>query len=146
LGLSSIADADGILGSPEDLNHNGVLDGAASSLATGNPPFALSFEDYDGVIGGDGCHDSPGNDFDGDTFRDELEALFLGTNPTSGCPLTGEATGIDDDGDGSIDEVGDCANDEEPDPWPIDFDDNQWINIPDTVQMTPPTFNSTCVA
>src|SRR3972149_929946 len=51
----NIAGGDGMLGAPQDLNHNGVRD---------NPPEApfstddvvLVFEDYDGVIDVDGCH------------------------------------------------------------------------------------------
>jgi hypothetical protein len=53
-------------------------------------------EDYDGIIDTDGCHDSPGDDYDGDSFGltgasgfpsfwDEIEA-FLGTDPLDNCP------------------------------------------------------------
>jgi len=53
-------------------------------------------EDYDGMIDWDGCHDSPGDDYDGDSlgrtdagglpvFRDEVEA-FIGTDPVAACP------------------------------------------------------------
>ena len=38
-------------------------------------------EDYDGVIDVDGCHDSPGDDWDGDGIADETEAFVAGTNP-----------------------------------------------------------------
>jgi hypothetical protein len=112
-GTDALAGADGMLGSPEDLNHNGVQDGAESPLTTDDSPFALSFEDYDGVLDTDGCHDSPGDDYDGDTFSDELEALFLGTDPAMACPLTS------------------TANDEDPDPWPPDWDDTQTVDILD---------------
>ena len=38
-------------------------------------------EDYDGVIDTDGCHDSPGDDWDGDGIPDEVEVFVAGTNP-----------------------------------------------------------------
>ena len=81
-------------------------------------------EDLDGVLDTDGCHDSPGDDYDGDGFTDDMEFFSLGTDPASACPLTS------------------IANDEEPDPWPLDFDDNQWINILDIVQLTAPVFGT----
>jgi hypothetical protein len=118
-GTDALAGADGMLGSPEDLNHNGVQDGAESPLTTDDSPFALSFEDYDGVLDTDGCHDSPGDDFDGDGFTDELEALDLGTDPASACPLTS------------------TPNDEDPDPWPPDFDDSQRVDLLDVLAMKP---------
>lgn len=51
-------------------------------------------EDFDGVIDWDGCHDSPGDDYDGDGTSDETE-VAAGTDPTD--------TDTDDDGlcDGS---------------------------------------------
>ena len=112
-GTDTHAGLDGMLGSPQDLNHNGIKDLSESPLTTDD--FVLVFEDYDGVIDADGCHDSPGDDFDGDGFTDDLEALFLGTNPTNGCSLTS------------------AANDEDPDPWPPDFDDNQVVDIADLI-------------
>jgi len=39
-------------------------------------------EDYDGIIDTDGCHDSPGDDWDGDGMSDEVEVLQAGTDPT----------------------------------------------------------------
>jgi len=53
-------------------------------------------EDYDGMIDWDGCHDSPGDDYDGDSlgqtdagglpvFRDVVE-VFIGTDPVAACP------------------------------------------------------------
>jgi len=84
----------------------------------------LSREDYDGVLDTDGCHDSPGDDYDGDGWSDELEALSLGTNAARGCALTA------------------TANDEDPDPWPPDFDDNQIVNILDVIPVLPPYFGS----
>ena len=42
-------------------------------------------EDYDGIIDTDGCHDSPGDDWDGDRFGDEAET-YIGTDPLDSCP------------------------------------------------------------
>jgi hypothetical protein len=42
-------------------------------------------EDYDGIIDTDGCHDSPGDDYDADRFTDE-EETYMGTDPTDACP------------------------------------------------------------
>jgi hypothetical protein len=39
-------------------------------------------EDYDGVIDWDGCHDSPGDDWDSDGISDEDEVFKHGSNPT----------------------------------------------------------------
>jgi hypothetical protein len=38
-------------------------------------------EDYDGIIDWDGCHDSPGDDWDGDGLSDETEVLVSHTSP-----------------------------------------------------------------
>lgn len=38
-------------------------------------------EDYDSILDWDGCHDSPGDDYDGDGLTDEDEALIYATNP-----------------------------------------------------------------
>jgi len=121
-GTNSQTGADDALGAPQDLNHNGIQDGGEAAFTTDDS--VLTFEDYDGVIDSDGCHDSPGDDFDGDTFSDDTEALFLGTNPMNGCSLTA------------------TANDEDPDPWPVDFDDNQVVNILDVIPVLPPYFGS----
>jgi hypothetical protein len=113
-GTDSQAGVDGMLGSPQDLNHNGIRDGAEAALTTDDvAPYV--FEDWDGVLDWDGCHDSPGDDFDGDGFSDELEALAIGTNAGRGCALTA------------------TANDEDPDPFPSDADDNQRVNIGDVI-------------
>ena len=113
-GTGPQAGANGMLGSPEDLNHNGIRDGAEVVLTTDDvSPYA--FEDWDGILDWDGCHDSPGDDFDGDGFTDEVEALAIGTNPGRGCALTA------------------TANDEDPDPFPSDADDNQKVNIGDVI-------------
>src|SRR3990172_2831022 len=49
-------------------------------------------------------------DSDGDGYDDAVE-IFLGTDPNQACSLTTD------------------LNDENPDPWPPDFDDNQTLNI-----------------
>jgi parallel beta-helix repeat protein len=50
-------------------------------------------EDYDGVLDTDGCHDSPGEDFDGDTLLDDDEVGKYWTSPDN----------PDTDGDGLSD-------------------------------------------
>ncbi|MEX0800109.1 MAG: choice-of-anchor Q domain-containing protein [Dehalococcoidia bacterium] len=114
-GTDSQAGVDEMLGSPEDLNHNGISDGTEDPLTTDDVMLGLAWEDRDGVLDTDGCHDSPGDDFDGDGFTDELEALAIGTNPGRGCALTA------------------ATNDEDPDPFPPDADDNQLVNIGDVI-------------
>jgi hypothetical protein len=80
---------DGALGSGEDQNHNGILDGGEDTvLADGvltTDDVILTFEDYDGVLDTDGCHDSPGDDRDGDGYTDEVEALHIGTKADDPC-------------------------------------------------------------
>ena len=66
----------------------------------------------------------------------------MGTLPLVACPATGVADGIDNDGDTVVDEAGEGANDEDPDPWPADFNDDQAINVLDILQLTPPVFNA----
>jgi hypothetical protein len=89
-----------------------------------------SREDFDGVLDNDGCHDSPEDDYDGDSrgvldgglpiFRDTREALSLGTDPARPCALTP------------------TANDEpEPDAWPPDFNDSQSVSVTDVLAMKP---------
>ena len=104
-----------MLGSPQDLNHNGVSDGGEDPLTTDDSPLALSFEDFDGIIDTDGCHDSPGDDFDGDGFSDELEALALGTDPTDNC-----------------------ADDPAHDAWPPDINKDKTVNILDMGALRAP--------
>jgi len=81
-GTGDLAGPDGALGSPQDSNHNGIRDGAEAAFTSDDSQ--LTFEDYDGVLDGDGCHDSPGDDFDGDGFTDDSEVfthLTLPYNP-----------------------------------------------------------------
>jgi hypothetical protein len=132
-GTDAHAGGDGMLGSPEDLNHNGISDGAEDPLTTDDVVF--TFEDYDGVLDGDGCHDSPGDDFDGDGYTDEFEVFSIGTDPGRACALTGVHDGIDNDGDGLIDESGEGTNDEDPDPLPPDADDDQDIDVGDLLNL-----------
>ncbi|HET9476702.1 MAG TPA: hypothetical protein VFP63_04355, partial [Dehalococcoidia bacterium] len=84
------AGPDGMLGAPQDLNHNGRRDinppdPTTEAVFTTDDVFKLMFEDYDGVLDTDGCHDSPGEDFDGDGFTDDAEALTIGTNAGYPC-------------------------------------------------------------
>jgi len=52
---------------------------------TDDPGEINTCEDYDGIIDWDGCHDSPGADYDLDEFSDE-EETHIGTDPTDDCP------------------------------------------------------------
>jgi hypothetical protein len=76
----------------------------------------------------------PADDSDCDGFAAATEQ-FLGTAPPAGCPATGIADGIDNDGDTSIDELNEGANDENPDPWPPDANDDQDADIGDLMQL-----------
>ncbi len=114
------------LGVGADQNHNGKQDGAEVWPAPGSPgndDSVQTFEDYDGILDTDGCHDSPGDDFDGDSFgiksaglpvfHDDREA-FLGTDPGRPCAATP------------------TADDEPaPDAWAADFNDDQTVDIRD---------------
>jgi len=88
-GVDFIAGPDGALGVGADLNHNGRNVNPAETWpaagSPGNDDTVLVFEDYDTVIDNDGCHDSPGDDYDGDGYTDEVEQLHLGTNPVDPC-------------------------------------------------------------
>jgi hypothetical protein len=59
---------------------------------------ALVWEDSDGVLDTDGCHDSPGDDFDGDGLTDDSEVFAHLTN----------AAIPDTDADGVIDGPDNC--------------------------------------
>ena len=87
-GTDSQAGADGMLGAPQDLNHNGIKDGAEAAFTT-DDVLTYAFEDRDGVLDTDGCHDSPGEDFDQDGFTDDNEALKIGTDPGYPCGTGG---------------------------------------------------------
>jgi hypothetical protein len=88
-GTADVSGADGVLGPGEDQNHNGRLDmGEDTFVVDGvltTDDVALTFEDYDGILDGDGCHDSPGDDRDGDGFTDEAEILKIGTRADDPC-------------------------------------------------------------
>jgi hypothetical protein len=83
---------------------------------TDDPNEVNTCEDYDGIIDTDGCHDSPGDDLDGDSlgrvtqqgfpvFWDEVE-VYLGTDPQDACP------------DGPTDDA-----------WPLDMNMDTWVTI-----------------
>ncbi len=115
-GTGSLAGANGMLGSPQDLNHNGIRDGAEAAFTSDDS--TLTFEDYDGVLDGDGCHDSPGNDFDGDGLTDDTEVFTLATDP--GNP--------DSDADAITDGTDNCPNwanaSQNVPPWAIPANDS----------------------
>ena len=74
-------------------------DGIADSGDEPDDPLpTLTREDYDGVIDTDGCHDSPGDDWDGDGLSDEDEVFILGTDPQN----------ADTDADGARDGPDNC--------------------------------------
>jgi hypothetical protein len=88
-GTGQFAGLDGMLGAPQDVNHNGVRDNPPEA-AFATDDLQLTFEDYDTVLDGDGCHDSPGDDFDGDGLADDTEVftyLTLPYNPDSDADL-----------------------------------------------------------
>ncbi|MEX0682322.1 MAG: calcium-binding protein [Dehalococcoidia bacterium] len=113
-GTGALAGVDGMLGSPQDLNHNGIRDGA-EAVHTSDDSW-LTFEDYDGVLDTDGCHDSPGDDYDGDGLTDDREVFVVRTLPYD----------PDSDNDTVIDGADNCAN------WP-----NTAQNLPDWPVGTP---------
>jgi hypothetical protein len=59
---------------------DGVADSGDEPLDENGVPIRTK-EDYDGIIDWDGCHDSPGDDYDGDGMADEVE-VAAGTDPT----------------------------------------------------------------
>jgi hypothetical protein len=131
-GTDAQAGTDGMLGSPQDANHNGFRDGAEPLFTTDD--IVVTNEDWDGVLDGDGCHDSPGDDFDGDSFGamrsgfplfDDDREVFMGTDAGHYCAATP------------------TANDEPaPDAWPFDFNDDQKATINDILLFIP-VFNTT---
>jgi hypothetical protein len=66
---------------------DGIADSGDEPLDEHGVPIQTR-EDYDGIIDSDGCHDSPGDDYDGDGFADETEA-YVGTDPTDACANPG---------------------------------------------------------
>jgi hypothetical protein len=88
-GTDNHAGPDGVLGSGEDQNHNGILNPGEDTIVVDGvltvDDSVLTFEDYDNVLNTDGCHDSPGDDRDGDGYTDEVEALHLGTKADDPC-------------------------------------------------------------
>jgi hypothetical protein len=62
---------------------DGIADSGDEPLNQSGVPIQTK-EDYDGVIDTDGCHDSPGDDYDHDGLSDEYEAFTWGTDPTDG--------------------------------------------------------------
>jgi hypothetical protein len=102
-GDENVAGADGVLGSGEDQNHNGILNTGEDTVVVDGvlttDDVVLTFEDYDLVLNTDGCHDSPGQDRDGDGYTDEVEELHLHTRGDDPCgtdawPSDISATGI----------------------------------------------------
>jgi hypothetical protein len=96
-GTDSGAGGNGMLGSPQDLNHNGISDAGEAALTTDDVP-TYAFEDRDGVLDTDGCHDSPGEDFDGDGYTDDVEALQIGTDAGYPCGKRGWPSNLVDPG------------------------------------------------
>jgi hypothetical protein len=88
-GDENVAGADGVLGSGEDQNHNGILNSGEDTVVVDGvlttDDVVLTYEDYDLILNTDGCHDSPGDDRDGDGYTDEVEALNIGTKADDPC-------------------------------------------------------------
>jgi hypothetical protein len=100
-GVDFLAGPDGALGVGADVNHNGRQDGGEVWPAAGTPgndDTLLVFEDYDSILDNDGCHDSPGDDYDGDGYTDEVEVLSIGTSATKQCGNDGWPSNLNDDG------------------------------------------------
>jgi hypothetical protein len=129
-GNDNVMGADGALGVGGDQNHNGLVDGGetwAPLGTSGNDDSVRTYEDYDGILDTDGCHDSPCDDVDGDSFgltlagcplfADEREAV-LGTNSVNACADTPG------------------KNKEDIDPWPLDTDDDGFVDTGDIASLT----------
>jgi hypothetical protein len=88
-GNDNLAGPDGVLGSGEDQNHDGIFQSSEDTVVVDGvlttDDSVLTFEDYDAVLNTDGCHDSPGDDRDGDGYTDEDEALKIGTKADDPC-------------------------------------------------------------
>jgi hypothetical protein len=95
------AGADGVLGSGEDRNNNGMLDADEDQapfdgiLSSDDNP--ITYEDNDGILDNDGCYDWPGGDADGDGYLDEVEVLHIGTAADRSCG-TGWPSNLVNDG------------------------------------------------
>ena len=87
-----------------------VLPTATAPGTPGNDDTIKVYEDYDGVLDTDGCHDSSTGDTDGDLFSDEREGT-LGTDPFRACAATP------------------TPNDEPIDPYPLDINDDGYIDL-----------------
>jgi hypothetical protein len=103
-----------------DYDGDGVADGSDNCPAWPNadqslPPWPVPSDDPD-------CDGFP-------TFNEN----FMGTLPMSACPAIGVADGIDNDGDTTVDEPGEGANDEDPDPLPSDANDDQNVDVGDII-------------
>ena len=83
------AGADGVLGSGEDQDNDGMLDpdedGAPFDGILTSDDNPITYEDNDGILDNDGCYDRSGGDTDGDGYQDELEALHFGTRADRSC-------------------------------------------------------------
>lgn len=98
-----------------------ALDPISYSEAGQVVTFDVSLQEYSLVVVS--LEDTATLDSDDDGYYDGDEA-FMGTDHLTACPTTS------------------TANDEDPDAWPPDFDDNQFVNITDVVQVIPPYFGS----
>lgn len=84
--------ADDCPGTDYTAGPDGVADTGDEPLDALGVPIQTK-EDYDGVLDGDGCHDSPEDDYDGDGLADNAEAFIFFTDPSD----------PDTDGDGCSD-------------------------------------------
>ena len=92
-------------------------DGDGAANETDNCPGLSNPSQSD--IDGDGLGDACDSDMDGDNYSNTAEA-FMVTNASVKCPVN---TGM---------------NNEDPDPWPPDFDDNRTVNITDVLALKAP--------
>ncbi len=87
-------DGDGVLDATDECPGSDATVGPDGVADTGDEPRnelgvpIQTKEDYDGVQDWDGCHDSPGDDYDGDGFSDEAE-VHVGTDPVAPCGSDG---------------------------------------------------------
>jgi hypothetical protein len=92
-GNDNHAGPDGVLGSGEDQDHDGILDpGEDTYVSEGiltSDDSVRTYEDFDAIFNTDGCHDSPDDDSDADGYTDEAEILSIGTNASKPCGLSG---------------------------------------------------------